>query len=272
MNIVFLGDVVGRSGREAVYKYLPEIQMRLKPDVVIVNVENAAGGFGVNRKICQEMFDAGVHVLTSGNHIWDQSDTRAFINQEPRLLRPINYPDSTPGKGVYEHLLPSGKKIVVCNVMGNLFMEDLDSTFPAVENALKPYRLSSPDIAAIVIDIHAEASAEKIALAHHLDGRVTFVVGTHTHTPTSDAQILDGGTSVQLDAGMCGDYNSAIGMIPDEPIHRFLYRIRTKRFEPSLGEGTVCGVFVKANEKGLSESICPIIVGPRLRNIWPDEE
>lgn len=270
MNIVFLGDIVGRAGREAVLNHLPTIKDRLKPDVIIVNVENAAGGFGVTREICQDLFDAGAHVLTSGNHIWDQKETRGFINQEPRLLRPLNYPETIPGKGLYEHTLPTGKRIIVMNLMGNLFMEHLDSSFATIDSALKPYPLSSPSIAAIVVDFHGEATAEKLALAHYLDGRVTLVVGTHTHVPTADAQILDKGTAVQSDAGMCGDYNSVIGMKPKEPIRRFTEKVKQSRFEPSLGEATVCGVFVKANAKGLSDFISPLIIGPRLKNSWPD--
>ena len=270
MKIVFLGDVVGRSGREAVLKHLPQIKDELKPDLIVINVENAAGGFGITESICQDFFDAGVGVLTSGNHIWDQKKTFGFIDREPRLLRPLNYPSQTPGRGLYEHELLNGKKIIVVNLMANLFMEHLDSAFPAIDQALKPYPLSSPQIAAIIVDFHGEASAEKLALAHYLDGRVTLVVGTHTHTPTADAQILRGGTAIQSDAGMCGDYNSVIGMTPEEPIRRFREKIKKGRLEPSSGEGTICGVFVKANAQGFCETISPLIVGPNLRNIWPN--
>ena len=270
MNIVFLGDVVGRSGREAVFKYLPKIKAELKPDVIIINVENAAGGFGVTKEICDEFFEAGVDVLTSGNHIWDQKKTKSYIGQEPRLLRPLNFPKTAPGKGICEHTLPNGKKVIVLNLMGNLFMEHLDSAFPLIDEALKPYPLSNPQIAGIVVDFHAEATGEKIALAHFLKGRVSFVVGTHTHLPTADAQIFEGGTAFQADAGMCGDYDSAIGMVHDEPVRRFVEKIRGNRFEPALGEGTVCGTFVKTNDKGQATYISPIIIGPRLRNVWPE--
>lgn len=270
MNIVFLGDIVGRSGREAVLKYLPEIKSRLKPEAIIINVENAAGGYGVTEEICNSFFEAGVDVLTSGNHIWDQKKTKSYIGNQPRLLRPLNFPIQTPGNGLYEHKLNSGKSIIVLNAMGNLFMEHLDSAFPLIDEALKPYPLTSPHIAAIIVDFHAEASSEKQALAHYLDGRVTLVVGTHTHVPTADAQILDKGTAMQVDAGMCGDYNSVIGMLPDEAIRRFMDKTKGSQFEPSAGEGTVCGVFLKANDKGLCQAISPLIIGPRLRNIWPE--
>ena len=270
MRILFLGDLVGRSGREAVLNHLPTLQDRLRPDVIIANVENAAGGFGVTEEICKTLFAAGIHVLTSGNHIWDQSETKSYISREPRLLRPLNYPSTLPGKGLYEHKLPSGKSFIIVNVMGNVFMEHLDSAFPAVGEAIKSYPLSSPQIAGIFVDYHAETTAEKIAFAHYLDGKITCVVGTHTHVPTADACILDGGTGLQSDAGMCGDYNSVIGMRPEEPLNRFLNKVRNKRFEPASGEGTVCGVFVEVGENGLCSSISPLIIGPRLRNHWPE--
>lgn len=269
VDIVFLGDIVGRSGREVVLAMLPEIQERLKPHVIIANVENAAGGFGATPEICKELFESGIHVLTSGNHIWDQESIRGYISKEQRLLRPLNFPQHLPGRGVYAHELLNGQSVIVINLMGNVFMDPLNLAFPSVQEVLKSYPLNASTIAGIVVDFHAECTAEKMALAHYLDGKVSVVLGTHTHIPTADAQIFSHGTGFQADAGMCGDYNSVLGMQPQEPIQRFAQRIRHKRYETTKGDGTLCGVFVRINEMGLCSYISPLIQGPRLRCVWP---
>ena len=265
MRLLFLGDVVGRSGREVILNSLPLLKEKLSYDCVVVNCENAAHGFGVSAAICKDFFNKGVAVLTSGNHIFDQKETLSFISQEKRLLRPLNYPKSTPGQGYYFIDLNNGKKALIINVMGRLFMETLDDPFAAVDELLKLYPLGGL-IGAIFIDFHAETSAEKMAFAHYFDGRVSAVVGTHTHIPTADAQILPKGTAYQTDAGMCGDYNSVIGMESSAPVHRFTKKTPSERLQPALGEATLCGVVIEIDTNtGKSASISPIRLGGRLQ-------
>jgi metallophosphoesterase (TIGR00282 family) len=206
VRILFLGDLVGRSGRDAVIERLPELRRQLRTDMVIVNGENAAGGFGITRKICDALFAAGVDAITGGNHSWDQREALAFIDGEPRLLRPLNYPAGTPGRGAHVYAVPGERKVLVINVMGHLFMEPLDEPFACVERALAKHRLGAT-VDAIVLDYHAEATSEKMAVGHVVDGRVSLCVGTHTHVPTADALVLPGGTAYQSDVGMCGDYD-----------------------------------------------------------------
>ena len=269
MKIVYLGDLVGRAGRRIVAEKLPEIQDRLKPDAIIVNGENAAAGFGITEKIANELFEQGVDVISTGNHVWDQKDTKRHINTEPRMIRPINFPEGTPGKGSIIIEDKRGRKILVINVMGRVFMDPLDDPFKAVDNELKKYRLGST-VDFILVDIHAEATSEKMAMGQFLDGRVSLVVGTHSHIPTADAQIFDGGTAYQTDAGMCGDYNSVIGMDKVEPIQRFTKKLRGDRFSPAVGEGTLCGVFVETDDKtGLAKRVEPIRMGARLIETFP---
>lgn len=270
MKIVYLGDLVGRSGRNIVADKLPEIKERLKPDAIIVNGENAAAGFGITGKIAQSLFEQGVDVISTGNHVWDQKDTKSYINSEPRMIRPINYPDGTPGKGSVIAEDNRGRKILVINVMGRVFMDPLDDPFKTVDLELKKHRLGST-VHFILVDIHAEATSEKMAMGQFLDGRVSMVVGTHSHIPTGDAQIFDGGTAYQTDAGMCGDYNSVIGMDKVEPINRFTKKLRGNRYSPALGEGTLCGVYVESDDKtGLAKRIEPIRMGARLIETFPD--
>ncbi len=269
MKIVYLGDLVGRSGRKIVADKLPEIKERLKPDVIIVNGENAAAGFGITGKIAKELFEQGVDVISTGNHVWDQKDTKSYINTEPRMIRPINYPEGTPGKGSVIVEDQRGRKILVVNVMGRVFMDPLDDPFKAVDQELKKYRLGTT-VNFVLVDIHAEATSEKMAMGHYLDGRASLVVGTHSHVPTADAQIFDGGTAYQTDAGMCGDYNSVIGMDKKEPISRFTKKLRGDRYSPALGDGTVCGVYVESDDKtGLAKRIEPIRIGARLIETFP---
>lgn len=266
MKILFFGDIMGRSGRDGLAKHLPDLKARLQPDVVIANAENAAAGFGINDKIAKEFFALGVDCLTTGNHIWGQKELVGTIDQEPRLLRPLNYPEGTPGKGAYLHTLSGGKKILIVNVMARLFMEPvLDDPFVTTEKLLLHYRLGQ-NVNAIFIDFHGEASSEKMAFAHVVDGRVSGVVGTHTHIPTADDQILPKGTAYQTDAGMCGDYDSVIGMKKELSIWKFTRKIPGERMVPAEGEATVCGVLITTDDAtGLATSIESIRVGGRLR-------
>jgi hypothetical protein len=272
MKLVFLGDLVGRSGREVVLNSLEKIKTELKPDFIIANGENAAGGFGITKSVCEELFAEGVDVITTGNHVWDQSGTASYIAQEKRLLRPINYSNpQMPGQGAVSVQLKDGRRFIVMNVMCRLFMhENLECPFRTAENYIKQFSLESSQIAGIFVDLHGEATSEKKAFAIYLDGKVSGVIGTHTHVPTTDAQVLSGGTAYLTDAGMCGDYNSIIGMKPNEPLARFLGSTERKRMQPALGEGTLSGALINIDDKtGLAQSIFPIILGPHLHNQWP---
>ena len=259
MRILFLGDVVGRSAREAVIKQIPEIRRNFSLDFVIVNGENAAGGFGITEKICEDFFSSGIDCITTGNHVWDQKELFDYIKDENRLLRPINYPEETPGKG-FEIFPNQLGRVLVVNVMGRLFMESLDDPFNAIEKVLDENPLGIT-CDAIIIDIHSETTSEKTAMVHFCDGRVSLVVGTHTHIPTADHQILPYGTAYQTDAGMCGDYDSVIGMEKTEPIRRFVEKTPGGRFNPAQGSPTLCGVIVETSPDGLSEAIEPFRLG-----------
>lgn len=271
MRLLFFGDVVGRAGRDGLSRHLPEIRARLKPDFVVVNGENAAGGFGITAQIAKEFYALGVDVISTGNHAFDQKETLSYIGSDPRLLRPRNYPPTAPGRGagVFETL--SGRKVLVVNVMGRIFMDPLDDPFAAVEAELAKVRLGAT-VSAIIVDMHAEATSEKMAMGHFCDGRVSLVVGTHSHIPTADAQIFPGGTAYQSDAGMCGDYDSVIGMDKAEPVNRFVRRIPGGRFEAAQGEATVCGLLVETDDRtGLALRIDPLRIGGRLKPQWPPD-
>lgn len=264
MRILFLGDVVGRSGRDAVEKHLPDIRAQLKTDFVIVNVDNAAHGFGVTTKVADEFLAMGVDCLTGGDHIWNQKEIIPYIDREKRLIRAHNYPPGVPGQSVYLKEIAGGRKVLVIHVMGRLFLEGYDDPFRAVDEVLKKYILGS-NVNAIFVDIHAEATSEKMALAQYLDGRVSAVVGTHTHIPTADAQIFPKGTAFQTDAGMCGDYNSVIGFKPDIPVQRFLRKFSVEKLIPGEEDGTVCGTFIETDDAtGHAKVIRPVRVGGRL--------
>lgn len=270
MRLLFVGDVVGRSGRTIVSEELPRLRDRTKADFVILNGENAAGGFGITEDICQQFLDAGADVITTGNHVWDQREALVFIERQERLLRPMNYPPGTPGRGVGLFKAANGADVLVMNPMGRVFMAELDCPFRAVESELDACRLGE-GADAIVIDFHAEATSEKQAMGFFADGRASFVVGTHTHVPTADDQILTGGTAYLSDAGMTGNYDSILGMVKDEPINRFLTRISERRFEAAPGDATLCGAAVETDDKtGLATEISPIRIGGRLRPIEPD--
>ncbi len=272
MRFLFIGDIVGRSGRQVVSERLPGLRRALGLDFVVANAENAAGGFGVTEKICGELFEAGVDVVTGGNHSWDQKEALSYIEREPRLLRPHNYPAGTPGRGAAVFQTAQGRKVLVLNLMGRLFMDPLDDPFACVERELTRHRLgATADF--ILVDLHAEATSEKMAMGHFLDGRVSLVVGTHTHVPTADAQVLPGGTAYQSDAGMCGDYDSVIGMDKVVPVQRFTRKLPTERMAAAAGPATLCGVFVETDGRsGLARRVEPLRVGGRLQEQVPAAE
>jgi len=269
MRILFVGDVVGRSGRKVVLERLPGLVAEWKLDCVIVNGENAAGGFGITEAIYQDLMDAGADAITLGNHAWDQREALVFIERAPRLIRPINYPQGTPGRGAALIETRNGARVLVVNAMGRVFMDPLDDPFAAVERELAACALNH-EADAIVIDIHAEASSEKQAMGHFADGRASLVVGTHTHAPTADHQILPGGTAFMTDVGMCGDYDSIIGMMKDEPMARFLRKIPSARFEPAGGEATLCAFAVETDDAtGLARKVGAVRLGGRLEEARP---
>lgn len=270
MRILFFGDLYGRSGREALAKHLPDVKQKLKPDVIIVNGENAAHGRGITSKICKDLYALGVDCITTGNHIWSQKDIILYVDSDPKLLRPVNFPKGTPGRGTYLCQLADGRKILIANIMGRVFMDPLDDPFAAVNDMLGTHSLGRT-ADAIFIDFHCETGSEKMAFAHMIDGRVSAVVGTHTHIPTADAHIFSGGTAFQTDAGMCGDYDSVIGAKKDTPIQKFSRKMPTERMVPADGEGTLCGVFIETDDaSGLAKNIAPLVVGAHLRNILPE--
>lgn len=265
MKILFCGDVVGRAGREAVLSHVPALREELKLDCVIVSTDNAAHGFGVSAEICKEFLASGIDVLTGGDHVWDQKDILDYIGKEPRLLRPHNFPPSVPGAGAYVFTTGRGKKILVAHVLGQVFhKENLDCPFACMDAILKRYTLGGT-VDAIVVDIHAEATSEKMAMGRYLDGRVSVVVGSHTHVPTADTRILNGGTAYQTDCGMCGDYDSVIGFKQDAPLSAFLNKFRRIRMEPAEGEATLCALYVDIDDRtGLAKEARHIMRGGLL--------
>jgi len=262
MRILFLGDIMGRTGRDGVLNHLPTLRSRLHPDVVIVNGENAAAGLGITVKIAEELFAAGVTCITTGNHVWAQREMLTAIDRMPRLIRPINYPQGTPGQASYLHTLPDGRKIVILNAMGIMAITpQLDNAFPLTEKFLAPYRLGQ-NVQALFIDFHAEMTSEKMAFGQHFDGKASAIVGTHTHIPTADARVLKGGTAYMTDAGMCGDFDSVIGMKKEAAIWRMTRFIPGERLSPAEGDPTVCGCFIETNDQsGLATSILPVRLG-----------
>jgi 2',3'-cyclic-nucleotide 2'-phosphodiesterase len=269
MRILFVGDVVGRSGRAIVTERLPGLIRDWKLDCVIINGENAAGGFGITETIYHEFIEAGADAVTLGNHAWDQKEALVFIERAPRLIRPINYPAGTPGRGAALIDAKTGGRVLVVNAMGRIFMDPLDDPFAAVDRELTACALRS-GADAILVDMHAETTSEKQAMGHFCDGRASIVVGTHTHAPTADHQILPGGTAFISDVGMTGDYDSVIGMNKDEPMNRFLRKVPTARFEPALGEATLCAVAVETDDAtGLARRIGAVRLGGRLEEARP---
>lgn len=260
---------MGRSGRQVLEEHLPRLRRRLKLDFVVVNAENAAGGFGLTPRICEDLFDLGADVITTGNHAFDQRDDIAIFDREERLLRPANFPADNPGRGSGLYRTHDDRHVLVVHLHGQRFMNPMDDPVPALERELEGVKLGR-EADAIIVDMHAEASSEKYSLAHYLDGRVSFVVGTHTHVPTADQQILPRGTAFQCDAGMCGDYDSVIGMEKSGPISRFISKMPGSRLQPANGPGTACGLFVVTDDQtGLATQVEAIRVGGRLSPSQP---
>ena len=269
VNILFCGDVVGRSGREAVSRHLPGLKRDLAVDVAIVNAENAAHGYGLTERLAGELYDAGADILSTGNHVWDQRELIQYIARDDRILRPANFPAGTPGAGWRLHPVEGGHTLLVVNLMGRLFMDALDDPFARLEAILAQYKLGE-SATAIVVDFHGEATSEKMAFGHFADGRVSAVLCTHTHVPTADHQILPGGTAFLSDAGMCGDYDSVIGMEKGPSVRRFVTKMPTEKPKPAEGEATLCGVFVVIDDRtGLARRIEPVRVGGRLAEQVP---
>ena len=269
MRILFIGDLVGRTGREAVGAALPKLRAALRVDLAVVNAENASHGFGLGPDMAGALFAAGADVITLGNHAWDRKEIIPYIAETPRLIRALNYPPGTPGAGSVLVEVPGGRKALVLQAMGRLFMDPLDCPFRGTVAELSKHRLGVT-VSAIVADFHAEASSEKMAYAQFLDGQVSFVVGTHTHCPSADAQILPCGTAFQSDAGMSGDYDSVIGMQKDAATLGFWRKMKGERLAPAEGDATVCGVFVETDDAtGLARRIEPVRLGGRLAQAMP---
>lgn len=270
MRFLFLGDVVGRSGRDAVAERLPGLIERLRLDFVVVNGENASHGRGLTEGHFNGLRDAGADIVTLGDHAFDQRETVTFIEREPTLLRPVNFPAGTPGRGAMFVEGRNGHRVLVINALGRVFMNPIDDPFRAVEAAVAACPLGE-QADAVIVDFHTEATSEIQAMGHFLDGRVSLVVGTHTHIPTSDHRILRGGTALMADAGMCGDYDSVIGVDVEEPLNRFLTGVPNARFSPAEGEATLSGVVVETDPAtGLAVRVAPLRTGGALAEAWPD--
>ena len=266
MRILFLGDVVGISGCSKILNNLISQIKKNKINFVIVNAENAdESGVGLTKKICEDFFNCGVNVITTGNHVWDQKNIMNFIDKENRLLRPKNLFEPAPGKGFEIYTTTNNIKIGVLNLMGNVFMKKCDDVFEASKKFLDSHRLKE-DYDFLIVDFHGEITSEKNAIGHFFDGKATLVIGTHTHVPTNDARILKNGTAYQTDAGMCGDYDSVIGMNKDNSLNRFMKKDSVKHF-PAIGEATLSGVIVDCNiETGLAKNINSFVFGGQLNN------
>lgn len=273
MRVLFCGDVVGRSGREAVTGNVPRLRKELDLDFVIANGENAAAGFGITTDLSKELYAAGVDMITTGNHVWDQRHAIAAIAADQQMLRPANYPAGTPGRGAGVYPARGGKRVLVLNLMGRLFMDALDCPFQAAERELRNHRLGAGGSGTadfILVDMHAEATSEKVSMGHFLDGRVSVVVGSHSHVPTADYQILPGGTAYQTDAGMCGDYGGVIGMAKQEAIMRFVRKMPAEKLQVADGPATLCGLFIETDDKtGLAKRVAPVRIGGKLEPAMP---
>jgi metallophosphoesterase (TIGR00282 family) len=269
MRLLFIGDIVGRSGRTIVHERLPKLVRDWKLDLVVANGENAAGGFGITETIYRELLEAGVDAVTLGNHAWDQKEALVFIERAPKLIRPINYPIGTPGRGSAVIEAKNGARALIVNAMGRIFMEPLDDPFAAVDHELTACPLHG-GADAIIVDFHGEATSEKQAMGYFCDGRASLVVGTHTHVPTADQRMLPGGTAYMTDVGMTGDFDSVIGMAKEEPMQRFLRRVSSARFEPATGPATLCAVAVETDPTtGLAVRVGAVRLGGRLEQAVP---
>ncbi|WOI53837.1 TIGR00282 family metallophosphoesterase [Parvularcula sp. LCG005] len=269
MRLLFLGDIMGRTGRTAVAEQLPGLRKAWQVDFVIANAENAAGGFGVTGAIAHSLFEAGVDCITTGNHAFDQKDDISFFDDEPRMLRPANFPRSNPGRGAGLYFTKDDRRVLVIQLHGQRFMNPMDDMIPALEREMSGMSLGH-EADAIVVDVHAEATSEKYVIGHYMDGRVSLVCGSHTHVPTADVQVLPGGTAFQADAGMCGDYDSVIGMEKHAPIENMVSKIKSGRMVPASGEATICGIVVDTDDRtGLSTGAWAVRVGGRLAAAAP---
>src|SRR6202167_2253957 len=269
MRILFVGDIVGRSGRAILLERLPRLIRDWRLDFVAINGENAAGGFGITEAIYKEFIEAGVDAVTLGNHAWDQKEALVCIERAPRLIRPVNFPAGTPGRGSAMIEAKNGARVLVVNVMGRIFMDPLDDPFAAVDRELTACPLPQ-GADAIIVDVHGEATSEKQAMGFFCDGRASLVVGTHTHVPTADLRVLPGGTAYMSDVGMTGDFNSVIGMAKEEPLQRFLTRVSSARFEPATGPATLCAVAVETDPAtGRSTKVGAVRLGGALEQAVP---
>ncbi len=270
MRLLFLGDVVGRSGRTAVAERLAALRTEWGLDFVVVNGENATAGAGLSAEHARALLAAGADVVTLGDHAFDNRDMESFIEQEARILRPLNYAKAAPGRGARLYEAPGGRRVLVAVALGQVFMKrPFDDPFSALEPVLRAHPPGGI-AAAVIVEAHAEATSEKMALGHWCDGRASVVVGTHTHVPTADAQILPAGTGYLSDAGMCGDYDSIIGMDKAEPMRRFVTGMARGRFEPAGGPATLCGLFAETDDRtGRPLRIAPVRVGGRLPQALP---
>ena len=271
MRVLFLGDVVGRPGREVIAEHLPGLIAEHAIDFCVINGENSAHGFGITQGTFDELVGAGADAITTGNHVFDQKQALTLADADERFIRPANFPPSVAGRGSYLFEARNGARVLVANVMGHLFMNPtLDDPFATADRILDGVELgASADI--ILFDFHAETTAETQCFGYHLDGRVSIVIGTHTHVPTSDHRILPGGTAYQTDAGMCGDYDSSIGMDKEEPLNRFLHKVGRGRMEVAMGPATLCGLCVDVSDStGLAERVAPLRIGGQLEEHEPD--
>jgi len=269
MRILFIGDVVGRPGRTIIEERLPELRRRWSLDAVVVNGENAAGGFGITEQIYHDFCDAGADAVTLGNHSWDQREAMVFIARADRLVRPVNYPPGAPGRGAALIEIADGRRLLVVNAIGRLYMDAMDDPFRAVEREVESCPLGA-GCDAILVDMHAEATSEKQAMGYFLDGRVSVVVGTHTHVPTADHRILPAGTAYQSDAGMTGAYESILGMDRHEPIRRWLEKTPGSRLETAEGAGAICGLAIETDAAtGLALRIAPVRIGGVVAEALP---
>jgi len=269
LRILFVGDVVGRAGRTAISDHLPGLIRDWALELVVVNGENAAGGFGITEAIYQEFIDAGADAVTLGNHAWDQREALVFIERAPRLIRPANYPKGTPGRGAALVETKNGKRALVINAMGRVFMDALDDPFAGVERELAacPLKVGAD---AVIVDMHCEATSEKQAMGYFVDGRASLVVGTHTHCPTADHRIMPGRTAFVSDVGMTGDFDSVIGMTKDEPLNRFLRKVPGGKFEAASGPATLCGLAVETDDAtGLASKVGAVRLGGILEEARP---
>ena len=269
MRILFIGDIVGRSGRAIVHERLPGLIAEWKLDLVVINGENAAGGFGITETIYNEFIDAGADAVTLGNHAWDQREALVFIERAPRLIRPVTFPKGTPGRGAALVDTKNGKRALVINAMGRIYMDAMEDPFACVEREIAACPLGQ-DADAIVVDLHCEATSEKQAMGVFCDGRVSLVVGTHTHAPTADHRIMPNGTAFISDVGMTGDFDSVIGMAKDEPLNRFLRKLPGSKFEAASGPATLCGIAVETDDKtGLAKKVGAVRLGGILEEARP---